>query len=380
MTFKETGPTTTYGNSPYTQPNRCTGTPCTQTTYTGPSNIVSHYYKATRGAEIPGFHRLRRQGVLIPHTAFSQFETETDGGSFDMTITNSACTCNPRFDQHGPWGHFTISEEEMVPPTELLGSSANAMNELAARILGNGFDVATWAAEFPKSLELFSGVGKRLLRLMKGRPQALAGKGWEDPWLEWRYGWRLLYYDALNFRKTWNYAASKKKRVGARLTYGGGSSVITDHHLSPDTWGVGYEDTTTEWNVSQRASLLADFRPRVIRINPVLTAWELIPHSFIADWFLPIGNYISALEFLTYNASHTGSVGLKVEKTITKIAGISSFKTGYGGSRSGHTSAHATLEVRTPASPGSFPDLQVNLDVHKVRDIFALVRKAFLQR
>jgi hypothetical protein len=30
--------------------------------------------------------------------------------------------------------------------------------------------------------------------------------------------------------------------------------------------------------------------------NPALLAWELLPYSFVVDWFLPIGNYISSLD------------------------------------------------------------------------------------
>ena len=30
-------------------------------------------------------------------------------------------------------------------------------------------------------------------------------------------------------------------------------------------------------------------------INPVELAWELLPYSFVVDWFLPIGPWISAL-------------------------------------------------------------------------------------
>lgn len=33
--------------------------------------------------------------------------------------------------------------------------------------------------------------------------------------------------------------------------------------------------------------------------NPALVAWELVPWSFIIDWFIPIGNYISSLDATT---------------------------------------------------------------------------------
>lgn len=33
--------------------------------------------------------------------------------------------------------------------------------------------------------------------------------------------------------------------------------------------------------------------------NPLLLAWELLPYSFVVDWFLPIGNYLNALTALS---------------------------------------------------------------------------------
>jgi hypothetical protein len=31
-------------------------------------------------------------------------------------------------------------------------------------------------------------------------------------------------------------------------------------------------------------------------INPLLVGWELVPYSFVIDWFLPIGNMLEALD------------------------------------------------------------------------------------
>jgi hypothetical protein len=30
--------------------------------------------------------------------------------------------------------------------------------------------------------------------------------------------------------------------------------------------------------------------------NPLLVAWELVPFSFVVDWFLPVGNYVEQLD------------------------------------------------------------------------------------
>lgn len=49
-------------------------------------------------------------------------------------------------------------------------------------------------------------------------------------------------------------------------------------------------------------------------VNPLLVAWELVPFSFVADWFLPIGSYLEQL---------TDTVGLSFsEFSITEAAEV----------------------------------------------------------
>lgn len=53
--------------------------------------------------------------------------------------------------------------------------------------------------------------------------------------------------------------------------------------------------------------------------NPLLVAWELVPFSFVVDWFLPIGNAIenmSATDGLTF---HSGYVSTKVIEETESI-------------------------------------------------------------
>lgn len=45
--------------------------------------------------------------------------------------------------------------------------------------------------------------------------------------------------------------------------------------------------------------------------NPAQIAWELVPYSFVLDWVLPIGDYLSALDALTGCSDVIGSVSAK---------------------------------------------------------------------
>jgi hypothetical protein len=47
--------------------------------------------------------------------------------------------------------------------------------------------------------------------------------------------------------------------------------------------------------VKQSSKALANAKELGIT-NPALVAWELVPFSFVADWFLPIGNFLGFLD------------------------------------------------------------------------------------
>jgi hypothetical protein len=61
----------------------------------------------------------------------------------------------------------------------------------------------------------------------------------------------------------------------------------------------------------------ADLPARFGLLNPFEIAWELLPFSFVADWFLPIGSYFSALD-APLRFKHEGGVkGSKVTRLAT---------------------------------------------------------------
>lgn len=55
--------------------------------------------------------------------------------------------------------------------------------------------------------------------------------------------------------------------------------------------------------------------------NPALLAWELLPFSFVADWFLPVGDWLNALDATLGYEFVTGYVSERAE-TFTRFAGL----------------------------------------------------------
>lgn len=114
-----------------------------------------------------------------------------------------------------------------------------------------------------------------------------------DDWMAYRYGIMPLVYSYNDLRKTANRhsnVTTRKQRIISPSDLGvslPGSSVI-------------YKKTSIEGSVTVRGSIFQSFssdeisRLSGLGFNPLVTAWELIPYSFVIDWFVNVGDYIAA--------------------------------------------------------------------------------------
>lgn len=142
---------------------------------------------------------------------------------------------------------------------------------------------------------LFEGTTRKpLKRHLTMKPFATdSAKNLANNWLELQYGWLPLLNDAeacaqsiaayLNEPLRSTYRCSVRREVDITL-----SQVIFS-----ETW-------TTPQTKSHRRSLIAIIaeKPTAIQqlglLDPELVAWELMPFSFVADWFIPIGSWMEA--------------------------------------------------------------------------------------
>jgi hypothetical protein len=65
-------------------------------------------------------------------------------------------------------------------------------------------------------------------------------------------------------------------------------------------------------------------------LNPVSFAWEVIPYSFVVDWFYDVSSYLRNLETcLLYNSRFIS--GYKSELFVHRSKGVASYKGNQGG-------------------------------------------------
>jgi hypothetical protein len=168
-------------------------------------------------------------------------------------------------------------------------------------------------------------------------------RDWGSVRLEWVYGWKPLAKDIYGAAENMILASAKS------------SSGVSGHPVRVS----GSE--TSDWrtirstdanNVTKTVELEKVFQCRIVgfyalttgglnsvagytSLNPVSIAWELVPYSFVADWFVDVGGYLRNLESsILYNSDFTG--GYSTERSKETI------RESYGG---GNTSYSASAKA-----------------------------------
>jgi len=118
-------------------------------------------------------------------------------------------------------------------------------------------------------------------------------------WLQFKYGWKPLVQDCHGAAELLGqHIAGRPSHVsfrGSAKTFTPSSSRVLGEG-SFDFTGI---NTTTKHKYVCRFSLDSESRAGLAQTgltNPALLAWELLPYSFVVDWFLPVGNYLQSLD------------------------------------------------------------------------------------
>lgn len=154
-----------------------------------------------------------------------------------------------------------------------------------------------------------------------------------NAWLLYRYGWTPFLSDMKSFWDTLGdrldrsvYRSSfRVSRHRVERTLVRDARLASNQNLGFDIYGtISYSRS-----LSQRLTCTFQFSPPSILAsfgldNPAQIAWDLMPLTFVADWFLPIGEYLDAIS--SVNGSFvTGAYGIRQQNDVTAAGSRSSF-------------------------------------------------------
>lgn len=322
-------------------------------------------YLSTNGVGIRGFHRLVKSGQLLPMLYFEQFAAENESvGVYD--VSNTVTGAYERKSVNNLDTDLTKHDlAEMRSHCDNLDAH-DFVSCAAAKIYSSGWDALTFAAELHKTISMFKGFLSRNL-------SALQSGELYNMWLEGRYGWRIFIYDLIEINDAINNTDDGRKRYKDRCGDNWSSEtseIVRTYNFSSADWKVR-RVTTVE--LSARGSVVADIEPPRIAVNPITTAWELIPYSFVIDWFVQVGKYLESMSFLTISRKHYAAAGWLVKSTKQLSYEDINAHTDHVCNHTNQSVGNAKLNVRAPSTVQSLPSFNVNLDVFKVMDLVALI-------
>lgn len=199
-------------------------------------------------------------------------------------------------------------------PTQFFNKRNRCETEALSKLVAGGAQLGAALAESKKTLEMVSGLSLQVLSAYRaarrgrwkettaalgiGRHSFKSGsKEVSSRWLELQYGWLPLLGDiSSTVDKVKKYSTATWKPLCVVRTL---EEVIDEELIVPTpgyvniwrTRGTHSVRVQLWYNVTDpKLHLLANLG----LINPLSVGWELVPFSFLVDWFLPVGTTLEA--------------------------------------------------------------------------------------
>lgn len=159
--------------------------------------------------------------------------------------------------------------------------------------------------------EFFKELGM-LHRMPRRLPRRSDPKKAGDLWLEWHFGWVPLVGDIHDSVQVLQKPIPDLIKVKARARSGplfwDTSSQTATRIRTNYLYGEYREQIGARVRVSNPNMLLAN---SLGLVNPVGVLWEVVPFSFVVDWFIPVAQFIDAW---------TDTLGLEIAEPYTTIS------------------------------------------------------------
>jgi len=155
--------------------------------------------------------------------------------------------------------------------------------------------------------KMFKAMKRGVINEFLGRPgrrgRPLKPSELSDAWLELQYGWLPLLSDA---HGAVSVLSGENEREGPRRYRYHVIGKVREDRKKVDVLERDFYTTRIESMTMHMCKVRLDYEPDTTApfqtltqagiTNPLELAWELLPYSFVVDWFLPVGNWLSTLD------------------------------------------------------------------------------------
>lgn len=296
-------------------------------TITNVTNIVSLRKRDRSWGSTPNYSKTR--GRDLPINAYSDYQivASASNGSTYYTGTSHNPSWNGIRRQrlvagYGNDSYFDGFMYLALAPAHRSDSSMQneTMLKALSKIADAKTNLAVMYAEKAKTADLIYGTANRIYRAMssfrRGRFKETAKILNLTPgtvhktWLEYKYGWMPLLMDVKNSAEFF-----AQQQVGRPLSFSVNAKTEDPiRYLSGAMPGFnrnGFDTNletltyTTDQVKTCRVKIWCEItNPHLSQLqqlgvtNPALIAWELVPYSFVFDWFISVGDWLQGLTAL----------------------------------------------------------------------------------
>jgi hypothetical protein len=359
--------------------------------------LISRSKWIANGVRIRGFRRARSSGILLPYLPYSRLTYNFEGGLDEWYRAKttggvlSECDQQPagvsasgsEYTAHflnfeNLSGLFSVTLGEQI--TDLRDRAKAALQRASSDVVENQrHDLLTFVAEIAKVKKMFEKLLVRVLTL--DFPRNVGSLA--NSWLEYRYGWRPLIYDAeaigvalaklhIGEKKTRHFGVAIGPTVEYEQTYNT-SAAVSASACTATGLSLTYSSKDS-WKGETIGRVAADLYMPPFRLNPIATAWELVPFSFVIDWFLQVGNAINSAMLVLADHEMTSSIGIKATLTHEVTFGVGTVPSGTVARRNIVSTATCTYVERLPTQIPFLPTLTgKSLGIEKTLDLLSLV-------
>jgi len=213
-----------------------------------------------------------------------------------------------------------------------------------------------------------------------------------NDWLQLQYGWKPLLSDVYGAceelarlttfnPRMYSVSASAKEQS---------STVLPSINTPPSSWGpsiTGTKKVKASCRGTIELEMAAEWLATLARTgitNPASLAWELIPYSFVVDWFLPVGNYLDSWDYDAGLRFRRGWYTVKVEvdaqwkagSTVVGTPGVEVSTFLGDGELTGHATSFQR-EIFGNFPQMGFPSFKDPTSLVHAANAIALLRQAF---